>query len=404
MSSKTLAIYVHWPFCLSKCPYCGFNSIPENNRSIYEAVESFLLMDLKNELEKIGDRRRITSVFFGGGTPSLMNPAALDNILNLLGKWGVLDSDVEISLEANPQTFDEGKMLDFRSSGINRISVGIQSFQSENLQFLGRTYDGPTAQLAAGLVANIFQNFSMDFIHGYQNLKNWEQDLEKAIEFGPHHISAYQLTLEEGTPFFQRRFEKALARTADEKLGAKFHHFTHKFLEANGLGQYEISNYAQPGYESRHHMTYWKYEDYLGLGPGAHSRITISGDKYEIEKKSHPSCWMNSLAEGGDGTCNRKALIPHEEFEEMMIMGLRLTKGMELSWDRTAFRFPEKKLQFLRKNKLMENDPTRLQLTYAGRIRLNAVLEFLLADLPGSESAPRSVPYPAVSIAPQING
>jgi oxygen-independent coproporphyrinogen-3 oxidase len=380
LQEKTLAVYIHWPFCLSKCPYCNFTSFPEKDRSIYRIVEDFLRLDLENELEKIG-RRRVVSVFFGGGTPSLMDPAAIGSILNALEKMCLMNDEVEISLEANPKTFDKKKMQDFRSVGANRISLGIQSFQSENLKFLGRIYDSSTALAAAEIVASIFSNFSMDFIYGYQPLKDWKNDLSTALDFGLRHISAYQLTIEKNTPFFHRQSNGTLTVAIDGEHEVKLHYFAHKFLEDNGLRQYEISNYAAVGYESCHNLVYWTYGDYLGIGPGAHSRITLDGKKYEIEKISSPQKWINSLKNGGDGVCRRKALSSSEEFEETLLMGLRLTDGIKLNKKDVTLSLPEEKIRFLQKNNLMENDRERLRLTYAGRNRLNSVLEFLLADL-----------------------
>ncbi|MDR2268513.1 MAG: radical SAM family heme chaperone HemW [Holosporaceae bacterium] len=385
LQEKTLAVYVHWPFCLSKCPYCNFTSFPENDQSIYRIVENLLQLDLKNELEKIGGRR-IVSVFFGGGTPSLIDPAAIGNILNLLEKMCLMDDNAEISLEANPQTFDKKKMQDFRSVGVNRISLGVQSFQSENLKFLGRIYDGSTALAAAEIVSDIFQNFSMDFIYGYQGLKEWKNDLSTTLNFGLRHISTYQLTIEENTPFFHRQSGRVLMAATNEKHVAKLHYFAHKFLEDNGLRQYEISNYAATNYESRHNLVYWTYGDYLGIGPSAHSRITLDGKKYEIEKISIPQNWINSLENGGDGVCHSKVLSPPEELEETLLMGLRLTDGIKLNERGAALPLPEEKIRFLQENNLMENDREHLRLTYSGRNRLNSVLEFLLADLDAIDS------------------
>jgi oxygen-independent coproporphyrinogen-3 oxidase len=342
-------------------------------------------LDLENELAKIG-KRRIVSVFFGGGTPSLMAPAAVESILNVLEKMCPMDDDVEISLEANPKTFDKEKMQNFLNAGITRISLGIQSFQSENLKFLGRIYDGSMALAAAEIVANVFQNFSMDFIYGYQKLKDWKNDLSTALSFGPLHISSYQLTIEENTPFFHRQSNGTLAMAMDEEHELKLHHFTRKFLEDNGLRQYEISNYAAAGYESRHNLVYWTYGDYLGVGPGAHSRITLDGKKHEIEKISRPQNWMNSLKNGDDGTCHRRALSSSEEFEEILLMGLRLTDGIKLNERRLTLPLPMEKIRFLLENNLMENDRERLRLTYAGRNRLNSILEFLLTDLDAATS------------------
>jgi oxygen-independent coproporphyrinogen-3 oxidase len=430
--NRQLSIYIHWPFCLSKCPYCGFASKPmapavARNPSIAKDVAEYLLLDLQRELEQLerssvfdtvhigssphesiqvggniptivhgrdqretisNSRLCLGSIFFGGGTPSLMEPKFIENIINFLCKKYSLNSSLEISLEANPATFTGEDLLDFRRAGINRISLGVQSFFDANLQFLGRIYTAGQALLAAEMVAKIFTNFSFDFIYGYaeQTSGDLEKDLSIAIDFNCKHISCYQLTYEEGTVFFAKLLSGDL-RAMDEKHEVRLYNFIKNYLQTKGMLRYEVSNYAKPSYECIHNINYWRYGDYLGIGPGAHSRLTIAGRKNEIAKTEDPKAWCKLLGKGDSARAYTRVLSAQEELAEMLLMGLRLTEGITLeAFDLRGLRqhidniLKSEKVQFLVHRQLMKKHPTKLQLTANGLKKLDAIVEFLLEN------------------------
>jgi oxygen-independent coproporphyrinogen-3 oxidase len=353
-------------------------------------------------------------------------PSSVENILNFLRKNYSIQENAEITLEANPGTFDMDKMQNFHSAGINRISIGIQSFSDDNLRFLGRIYDARQAYAAAEIAAKIFQNFSFDLMYGYNVYNNdvynnvynnvynieseasrinnnsdghsccmasLEHDLRTSVDFGCKHISCYQLTFEENTPFYDRLLRGDITPISED-LEADLYEFTNSFLKDHGIYMYEVSNYAVPGYESRHNLSYWQYDDYLGIGPGAHSRITIDGRKNEIVRISDPFAWANACAvaddsNNRDGThkqiAYKSTMTLFDEFREIIIMGLRLRNGVPLKKicgedKKNIFdhlRFGDKML-ILRKQKLIENSKKNLKLTELGFPKMNAVIDFLL--------------------------
>ncbi|GHT92165.1 hypothetical protein FACS1894122_05630 [Alphaproteobacteria bacterium] len=332
-----------------------------------------------------GSSVTLATVFFGGGTPSLMKPKSIANILDFLQKECLLDSEAEISMEANPGTFDKQTMKDFRDAGINRLSLGIQSFSDVNLQFLGRIYDSKQAHLAAEIVSNIFNNFSFDFIYGYecQDIDGLERDLATAVSFDCKHISCYQLSFDEGTVFHDRLLAGDMHDICDTDA-IRYYNFIVDYLRDNGIFRYEISNYARPNFECIHNMNYWKYHDYLGIGPAAHSRLTIDGYKNEIVKISDPYAWKKSLEQKSDARESSKVLSPREKLEETLIMGLRLNEGIELknihennSKDVVSEVLSDEKIRFLIDKQLVVEHLTKLQLTEAGLERLDSVVEFL---------------------------
>lgn len=377
MIPKSLAVYVHWPFCVSKCPYCDFFSVPKSSDSICDDVENRLLKDLKTSMQELG-QCEISSVFFGGGTPSLMSPKGVWSILNFLRKNHVVRDDIEITLEANPGTFDKQKLMDFRDAGINRLSLGVQSFSDQNLKFLGRIYDAQKAISAAENVANVFDNFSFDFMYGYesQNRVSLEDDLGLATKIGCKHVSCYQLTFEPGTNFYDRLMAGEITPICERKE-ISMYNFISDFLESREIYRYEVSNYSKPGFESKHNLAYWNYEDYLGIGPGAHSRITINNKKYEIIRPKNICDW---------GNISRKELTYEEMLQEMILSGLRLTKGIKIKdilrkIPHEVFEkiITKQKLATLHKNKLIYKFNDELKTTKSGFLKLNSVIEFLLA-------------------------
>ncbi|MDR3179518.1 MAG: radical SAM family heme chaperone HemW [Holosporaceae bacterium] len=379
-----LAVYVHWPFCVSKCPYCDFMSVVADP-ALYEDFEELLLKDLKNELKNFSNRS-VSSIFFGGGTPSLMRAKSIENMLKALQNQCLLENNAEITLEANPGTFDHQKLLDFKNVGINRLSLGVQSFREKNLRFLGRIYDEKQSRRAAEIVSRVFTNFSMDFIYGYQcqTPEDLLQDLAQALDFGCRHLSCYQLTFEKNTPFF-RQLAAGIIKKIDENHELECCKLINDFLPNKNIHRYEVSNYAVLGWESRHNLSYWKYQDYLGVGPGAHGRITHDGRKYEIVKISSPEKWAAALENGENTESIRKMLSFQEELEERVIMGLRLADGIDLK--NLQKTIPEKnirqtltdqKIYFLKTQNLLEKTNEKIKLTYSGMLKMNSILEFLL--------------------------
>lgn len=368
-----VAIYLHWPFCLAKCPYCDFVSYPNSpaDTSVYEKL---LLRDLQESI-KVLDIGSVGSVFLGGGTPSLMSTYAVSDILDFLSPK--LLSNAEISLEANPATFDRKKLLDFQKAGINRLSLGVQSFKNQNLKFLGRIYSEEQAKSAADIVANTFDNFSFDFMYGYQPIEALISDLQQAVKYGVKHISCYQLTLEPGTPFFAH-FSRTGKTFEDSD---SYMPIINELLMSYGIYRYEVSNFSIPNYESSHNLTYWTYGDYLGCGPSAHSRVFIDGKKHAMVKPSNLQCWRTKIGQWDID----KILSYEEQLEETVITGLRKVSGIKFS---ELFRqIPEEivqktitseKINFLREQGLIYPQKDRIKLTQDGMMKLNSVVEKIL--------------------------
>jgi oxygen-independent coproporphyrinogen-3 oxidase len=379
------AVYVHWPFCISKCPYCAFASVRRNDQSLYDEFGDLLLLDLRKSVAEVG-LKGVKSVFFGGGTPSLASPRAIEKILNFLFKNYPAENGVEITLEANPATFDESKIKSFKNAGINRLSLGVQSFFDKNLRFLGRIYDGKQAIEAAEIVSRNFENFSFDFMCGYetQTAEDLESDLVQAADFGCKHISCYQLTFEEGTPFY-RKAQTGEIKKINENKEAKLFDLVENVLRDRDIFRYEVSNYSKRGFESRHNLAYWKYDDYLGIGPSACSRISLDGKKREMEKTRDPFLWKAALERGETTFFRDDALTEEEKLTEAIAMGLRLTSGIttEDLYNKVSRKVvdrivSEEKLKFLREKKLVDDDLSKIRLTKTGFKKIDAVAGFLL--------------------------
>ena len=378
-----LALYVHWPFCKSKCPYCDFNS--HVRASIDEARWRAALL---TELERGGDElpgREIGSIFFGGGTPSLMEPATVGAIIDRAAARWNFAPDIEITLEANPNSAEAQRFKDFRAAGINRVSLGVQALDNASLKFLGRGHDRDEALAAIELARANFLRFSFDLIYARpgQTVAAWQAELDAALRLAGDHLSVYQLTIEQGTAFHTAHARGDFI-LPDEETAGVLYEMTQERLGAAGLPAYEISNHARAGEESRHNLAYWRYRDYLGLGPGAHGRITLDGEKFATANHRAPETWLAAVEANGHGTAQRTALSRDERREEMLMMGLRLREGIA----RDDFRHetgreiedalaPEP-LRDLRDGGFLALDETGLRATEAGRQRLNAVLARLL--------------------------
>jgi oxygen-independent coproporphyrinogen-3 oxidase len=327
-----LAVYVHWPFCLQKCPYCDFNS------HVRAGVDhSRWATALEQELSHFRDLtgpRRVTSIFFGGGTPSLMAPDTTRRVIEKVSALWSLDAQAEITLEANPTSVEADRFRDFRAAGVNRVSIGVQALDDETLRFLGRGHSADEARAAVDLARNTFDRMSFDLIYARpdQTVAAWRAELEDAIAMAADHLSLYQLTIEPGTAFAGLYDKGRLTMPDDDRALALFE-ATQDICAGAGLPAYEISNHARPGAESRHNLTYWRYGDYVGAGPGAHGRLNVAGSKGEsvptaFEQAKKPEAWLKTVEGCGSGTLTKTILDQEDRAAEMIMMGLRLTAGL----------------------------------------------------------------------------
>jgi oxygen-independent coproporphyrinogen-3 oxidase len=377
-------LYVHWPFCRSKCPYCDFNS------HVRAAVDHgrwrrALLRELDHyATQTLG--RRLTSIFFGGGTPSLMEPDTVAAVIDAAHKAWPSDADIEITLEANPTSVEAEKFAAFRVAGVNRVSLGVQSLREADLKFLGRQHSADEARKAIDLARRYFDRFSFDLIYARpgQSVEAWRAELREALQLAANHLSVYQLTIEPETAFASavRRGDFAVP---DEESAAALYEATQESLAEAGLPAYEISNHARPGEECRHNLTYWRYGDYVGIGPGAHGRLTLEGVKYATRQHRAPEAWLDAVEQKGHATRQRDEVEREARREELLMMGLRLAEGIdarnfaaEMGEPLTAV-LDQRRLTALINGGFVVMDSQGLRATASGRQRLNAVLAQLLA-------------------------
>jgi oxygen-independent coproporphyrinogen-3 oxidase len=375
MTDPGFGLYVHWPFCRSKCPYCDFNS------HVAEGVDQLrwrraLLVELDWWADRI-ERRSLTSIFFGGGTPSLMDPETVAAVIERAGmRLGFADKP-EITLEANPTSVEAGRFASYRAAGVNRVSLGVQALNEADLKFLGRQHDSKEALEAVALASRHFARFSFDLIYARpgQTVADWREELRQALAHAGSHLSVYQLTIEPGTQF-QARFQRGEIAIPDDDLAGRLYEATQEILESAGLPAYEISNHARPGEESRHNLTYWRMEPYLGIGPGAHGRIELGGRWHATRQARAPETWLAQVEAGGHGTAEETALSAEERRREVLMMGLRLAEG--IPFDRLD-RLPEaaRRTALVEEGYLVDDDRL-LKATAAGRQRLNGLLGYLL--------------------------
>jgi len=368
-------LYIHWPYCVSKCPYCDFNSHVAQTIDHAQWAQAF-----EAELHRVFQEskgQQVSSIFFGGGTPSLMAPQTVNRILETTASlWGVRD-DVEITLEANPTTVESDTFANFKHAGINRLSIGIQSLRPDVLKFLGRAHSVEEGYRALELAAKTFDRYSFDLIYARpnQSLADWQDELTQALSLSAGHLSLYQLTIEPGTAFY-----KDNVPAAEENLGADLFDLTQTMMEQAGMSAYEISNHAKPGEESRHNLVYWQGDDYIGIGPGAHSRL----NNFAIHQIYKPDLWLNGVLENGTGEQKRKKLAPDERAVELLMMGLRLKNGIncekfqQVSGKSLQSCLDPDGLDLLLTHDLIEWDQQHLRPTYEGRKCLDGVLEKLI--------------------------
>jgi oxygen-independent coproporphyrinogen-3 oxidase len=381
--AEPLALYIHWPFCLSKCPYCDFNS------HVAETVDhsrwrDALTAELSHYATQLPDRH-IVSIFFGGGTPSLMEPATSAALIDAIaGHWPLAD-DIEITLEANPTSVEAGRFQDFRSAGINRLSIGVQALDDNALGFLGRGHNQTQAVDAVTLAGSIFPRTSFDLIYARpdQTVDAWTKELSEALAMEAGHLSLYQLTIERGTPFYAAH-RRGDFQIPAEGLSSALYEVTQELCARQGLPAYEISNHARPGSECRHNLVYWTGGDYAGIGPGAHGRLSVGDNVFATEQIPGPANWLDAVAANGHGTRNYEALDAATRREEILMMGLRLRDGLtrDAFQSATAYAFEDVldpgRLGRLIDANYLEIDARGLRATAQGLIRLNAVLAALL--------------------------
>lgn len=375
-------LYFHWPFCQSKCPYCDFNSHVVSRVDQDQWRDGFL-----REIERVAQDtkdRLVSTIYFGGGTPSLMPPETVDAILNHVQKTWRLKNDVEITLEANPTSIETGRLKGFRSAGVNRISIGIQALNDTDLRRLGRMHSSVDAKYALDQTAAIFDRYSFDLIYArqYQTLEDWEKELSLALSFGSEHLSLYQLTIEDGTVFGERHRQGQLKGLPTDDVGADFYDLTQSITEAAGLPAYEVSNHARPGNESQHNLIYWKSGDYAGIGPGAHGRLTINGTRIATASPRAPSDWLTQALSGRMAD-QREVVDASERATEFLLMGLRLREGISLErfHRHTGSDIPKDAIQELIDLGMIELFSDRMKTTAQGRPLLNAILLKLIAAL-----------------------
>ncbi len=374
-------LYIHWPFCQSKCPYCDFNSHVASSIDQDRWARAYL-----SEIDRVGaltQGRVLKSVFFGGGTPSLMDPELVDAIMTKIRRTWPMTNSAEVTLEANPTSVEAGRFRGYRDAGVNRVSMGIQSLNNQDLRALGRLHSVEEALAAFDIARGVFDRVSFDLIYARQNqtTQEWRNELKQALSLAVDHISMYQLTIEQGTAFGDRYAIGKLRGLPDEDSAADMYDVTQEVAARMGFPAYEVSNHAPEGSESQHNLIYWRYGDYAGIGPGAHGRLTLGGQKYATETYRMPNAWLEAVEQRGNGENVSDTLSLDDQLHEFLLMGLRVTDGVDLN---RLSNFGGDALQpnFARLEDMgfLTHEKGRLRLTPEGRPLLNAVLRELLVD------------------------
>ena len=376
-----LSIYIHYPFCKSKCPYCDFNSHIASKINEEQFLQGYL-----NELEYFAKKlknRQIKTIFFGGGTPSLMPTYFVSTILAKIAKIWSIDKNCEVTLEANPTSFEANKFKEFKQVGINRLSIGIQALNDSDLKFLGREHNAAEAITTVTTASKIFDNYSFDLIYARpnQNLHDWEKELKTAINLSTHHLSLYQLTIEKGTKFYGQHLNKEFV-LPDEDLSADLYQLTNQITTEKNLDLYEVSNYAKDGFECKHNLAYWQSDDYLGIGAGAHSRVYFDDEKQRsaIMMFHQPSKWLQAVLEKRVSIQKINKIKKKELLEEVVLMGLRLKNGI----DNVVFKkhfgknisdiFDMNQLRLLIDNNLLIVSDNNIKVSSKGLILANSII------------------------------
>ncbi|MEM6464637.1 MAG: radical SAM family heme chaperone HemW [Pseudomonadota bacterium] len=370
-------VYVHWPFCAAKCPYCDFNSHVRHRPVDQQQFADAFGREIAH-MRSVTGPKTVTSVFFGGGTPSLMEAKTVESVLSAICSAWHVPNDIEITLEANPTSADARRFGGYRAAGVNRLSLGVQSLVDEDLKALGRQHTASEALAAIELARKRFARLSFDLIYArpHQSVGQWEQELSSAIDLAADHLSLYQLTIEPDTAFFNLHRAGKL-NVPDGDLAADFYEATQQLTSEAGLPAYEVSNHAVPGAESRHNLTYWRYGDYVGLGAGAHGRVTGDDGKIGTTNLRNPEKWLGQVLSKGHGLAHEELLDPNTQADELMLMGLRLREGMDLErWKSLSGRSVDaEKAHFLRTEGLLEQiGDTRMRCTATGMMVLDSVV------------------------------
>ncbi|MEJ6393308.1 radical SAM family heme chaperone HemW [Gymnodinialimonas sp. 2305UL16-5] len=374
-------LYIHWPFCEAKCPYCDFNSHVAAKIDQSAWRQAYL-----SEIQRIASEtpdRVVQSVFFGGGTPSLMAPETVAEILESVQTHWPVANDIEVTLEANPSSVEKDRFAAYRAAGVTRVSIGVQALNDADLKRLGRLHSGAEAREAIETAQTTFDRMSFDLIYARQgqSLSDWRAELTDALCLGADHLSLYQLTIEPGTAFGARHAKGMLRDLPNEDLSADMYELTQELCEAAGKPAYETSNHAGDMGASRHNLIYWRSGDWAGIGPGAHGRLTIDGSRYATETPPSPSAWLTQVHQVGHGEAPRHALTPIEHGEEMLMMGLRLTEGVSISRFRnvSGVDLSAAAISELSDLGLISLNGDRLATTAKGRPVLNGILRQILA-------------------------
>lgn len=374
-------LYLHWPFCASKCPYCDFNSHVAAEIDQKRWRRAYLA-----EIARIGAETRgrvLNTVFFGGGTPSLMEPDTIAAILETVRATWPVANDLEVTLEANPGSVEAGRFRAYADAGVNRLSMGVQALNDDDLKRLGRLHSSAEARAAFDIARAAFPRVSFDLIYARQDqsASAWEAELREALGMAVDHLSLYQLTIEDGTAFGARHAAGKLAGLPDDDMAADMYLITQDILASSGMPAYEVSNHARAGAESRHNLVYWRYGDYAGIGPGAHGRLTLDGMRMATDTPKAPSAWLAQVQAAGHGELPREALGRRDQAIEYLMMALRLAEGLDM--DRYAAlggqALPPAAIRRLEDLAMVRCDGARLCVTPAGRAVLNAVIRELMS-------------------------
>ena len=381
--SPGFGVYLHWPFCAAKCPYCDFNSHVRHDPPDQKRYVAAFSRELQTMRERTGPRD-VKSIFIGGGTPSLMLPETVGALLETVAKLWTVPSDIEITLEANPSSVEAERFRGYRAAGVNRVSMGVQALDDAELRFLGRLHNVDEALKAIRLAREIFPRMSFDLIYARpgQTPDAWENELNRAIDLAADHLSLYQLTIEEGTAFHRLYKAGKLPMLEDDKA-ADLYALTQEVTAGRGLPAYEISNHAVPGAESRHNLVYWRYGDYVGSGPGAHGRFYEGFAKTVTITERNPEAWLGNVETHGHGIIEEERLGISEQADEFLLMGLRLVEGIDIPrFEKLSGRSldPKRLAVLQQEGMIMPVGNARLRVTPAGMIVLDAVVADLAME------------------------
>lgn len=374
-------LYLHWPFCAAKCPYCDFNSHVSREIDQKRWLRAYL-----SELDRYAaelPERVLTSVFFGGGTPSLMDPEVVHGVLDRIRQLWPQANDLEVTLEANPGSVEAGRFHDYAQAGVSRVSMGIQALNDRDLKRLGRIHSVEEARAAFDIARNQFERVSFDLIYARQDqtLEDWRAELKEALNMAIDHLSLYQLTIEQGTAFGDRYDRGLLRGLPEDDTSADMYAATQEICGAAGMEAYEVSNHAKPGAESRHNLIYWRYGDFIGIGPGAHGRITVDGQRMATDAERTPGKWLHAV-EGLAPLETRHPIDPLDQAGEYLMMGLRVSDGLDKSRYENMAGQPlnADKLRYLTEIGMIRETRHSVQVTEEGRMVLNAIIKELLVD------------------------